>query len=164
MPQPSGGWADDQACGTTVLSSDGKQIGPQADSSWLFVVPWGFRPLVNWISARYGRPPIIVTENGVDVPGENAMPLAQALNDTFRVNFYSAYLDGLANAIAIDGADVRGYFAWSLLDNFEWADGYSKRFGMHYVQYDKNLTRLPKASALWYKQLIAGHQSATERR
>jgi beta-glucosidase/6-phospho-beta-glucosidase/beta-galactosidase len=54
-----------------------------------------------------------------------------------------------------DGADVRGYFAWSLLDNFEWAMGYSKRFGLVYVDYKNKQKRYPKASALWYSQLLS---------
>lgn len=53
-----------------------------------------------------------------------------------------------------DGCDVRGYFIWSLLDNFEWADGLSKRFGIYYVDYAHNLTRHPKDSAKWFKQFL----------
>ena len=69
------------------------------------------------------KPIIIVTENGCDVPFESSMNMSNALNDTFRINFYTEYLQALDLALA-DGVDIRGYFAWSLLDNFEWADGY----------------------------------------
>jgi beta-glucosidase/6-phospho-beta-glucosidase/beta-galactosidase len=55
-----------------------------------------------------------------------------------------------------DGADVRGYFAWSFLDNFEWAMGYTKRFGIVYVDYKNGLSRHPKASALWFSRLLRG--------
>jgi beta-glucosidase len=68
--------------------------------------------------------PFIVTENGVDVPGESEMSLELALNDTFRISYYSDYLANVKLAIEEDGVDVRGYFAWSLLDNFEWTDGF----------------------------------------
>ncbi len=86
-----------------------------ADSSWLYVVPWGIRKLLNYIHTRYSAPWIMITENGVDVPNESAMPLAQALNDTFRVNYYSSYLDNIAKAMNEDSVSVMGYFAWSLL-------------------------------------------------
>lgn len=101
---------------------------------------------------------IVVTENGVDVPNENNLPIEQALNDTFRVNYFSDYLDNVLAAIEQDGVNVRGYFAWSLLDNFEWADGYSKRFGLHYVNYQQSsLPRYPKQSVAFLANYIATH-------
>ena len=78
--------------------------------------------------------------------------IIDTLNDFHRVNYMRSYLNSLANAIT-DGADVRGYFVWSLLDNFEWLDGYKLRFGLHYVNYT-NLQRTPKLSATMYKQLM----------
>lgn len=111
------------------------------------------RKLLLWIAQRYQNPEIYITENGVDVPNESSLPLEAALNDTFRVDYYQDYLAYVASAME-DGANVKGYFAWSLLDNFEWADGYSKRFGLHYVDYNDGLKRYPKASALWFKNLL----------
>jgi beta-glucosidase len=111
------------------------------------------RKLLLYVAQRYNNPEIFVTENGVDVPNESQLPLAQALNDTFRVDYYQDYLGFVAQAIE-EGADVKAYFAWSLLDNFEWADGYSKRFGLHYVDYTDGIKRYPKASALWFKNMI----------
>ncbi|KAI9139830.1 intracellular family 1 beta glucosidase Bgl1a [Paraphysoderma sedebokerense] len=128
-----------------MTNKDGKEIGPVADSSWLYVVPWGFRKILTYVHNKY-KTPILVTENGVSVPNESAIPLTDALNDTFRVNYYEGYLNAMKQAIVEDGADVRGYFAWSLLDNFEWADGYSVRFGVVYTDY-KTFKRYPKASA-----------------
>lgn len=61
------------------------------------------------------------------------MTIADALNDTFRINYLEQYLSYVSIAIEDDGVDVKGYFVWSLLDNFEWADGYSKRFGISNV-------------------------------
>jgi len=94
-----------------------------------------------------------VTENGVDVPNESALDLDKALNDTFRIQYYHSYLRQLATAIH-QGVRVAGYFAWSLFDNFEWADGYSKRFGLNYIDYNNDLQRYPKASSDWLAKLI----------
>jgi beta-glucosidase len=96
--------------------------------------------------------PIFVTENGVDVPNEDITPLPQVLNDQFRINYFSSYLASMEEAMA-QGVPIKGYFAWSLLDNFEWADGYSKRFGMTYVDYSSQL-RYIKQSGLWYAEKI----------
>ncbi len=114
---------------------NGEQIGPQAESDWLFVYPLGFRRLLKWMDDRYDHAPIYVFENGVSVPGETQQPIEEAIHDTFRLNFYKDYIQNMQDAIEQDGVDVRGYFAWSLFDNFEWADGYNVRFGMVYVDY-----------------------------
>jgi beta-glucosidase/6-phospho-beta-glucosidase/beta-galactosidase len=153
LPGKGGSWGADQYTAQTVTSIEGLPIGVLADSSWLHVVPWGFRKMLNWVAERYGNPGIYVTENGCDVPNESQLPLAEALNDQFRVDFYRGYLGNMAEAMK-DGVKVKGYFAWSLLDNFEWADGYSKRFGLHYVDYSDNLKRYKKASAKWYHDYI----------
>jgi len=74
------------------------------------------------------------------------------------VKYYQDYIAEVSKAINEDGVKVLGYMAWSLLDNFEWAHGYEKRFGLYYVDYKDDMKRYPKKSAKWYKQLIA-HQS-----
>ena len=146
---PSDGWSDDQ--GTIVSNTDvnGELIGPQADSDWLNVVPTGIYDLLIWLNKRYNKPMFLITENGVDVPGESEMSLEQALKDTFRIDYYSSYLDNVMKAIT-SGVNVGGYFAWSLVDNFEWNNGYSCRFGLNYIDYTNNLTRIPKDSSKWY--------------
>jgi beta-glucosidase len=152
-PEQTGqGWDQDQKV-TVSHSRKGVLIGPVADSSWLFVVPWGIYKMLHWVARRYDSPPIYITENGVSVPNENNLPLAEALNDQFRVDFYSQYISNVSLAIS-EGVDVKGYFAWSLMDNFEWADGYSVRFGLHYVDYKNGLKRYQKNSAKWYSNLI----------
>ncbi|KAE9452699.1 hypothetical protein C3L33_15403, partial [Rhododendron williamsianum] len=80
-----------------------------------------------------------------------------SLNDVKRVQYMNGYLDALARAIR-KGAYVRGYFTWSLLDNFEWISGYTIRFGLHHVDYT-TLKRTPKLSATWYKQYISEHKA-----
>lgn len=157
----SGGWIDDQRNVESKYSEFGALIGPQAASPWLNVVPWGFYKVLRWVNDRYtvdGHKPVIyVTENGVDVPNESTMPLAQALHDTFRIDYYQKYLAALDKAIK-EGLNIRGYFAWSLMDNFEWADGYDYRFGLHYVDYtNPSRPRYAKESSRWYASYAANH-------
>jgi len=156
-PNPGGLGPDaDMHVTVSVNDKNGVPIGPAADSPWLYVVPYGIRKNLFWLQDRYGKIEFWVTENGVDVPGENSMPLSQALHDTFRVNYYTDYLTQLSMAI-YDPAyqvNVKGYFAWSLMDNFEWNDGYSKRFGIHYVDYNTQ-TRYQKDSAKWLTSLLS---------
>nr|AFD33364.1 beta-glucosidase [Macrotermes barneyi] len=113
---------------------------PESASSWLRVVPWGFRNTLNRIANEYGNPPIFITENGFSDYG--------GLNDTNRVLYYTEHLKEMLKAIHIDGVNVIGYTAWSLVDNFEWLRGYSERFGIHEVNFnDPSRPRTPKESA-----------------
>ncbi|MEM6431686.1 MAG: GH1 family beta-glucosidase [Deinococcota bacterium] len=118
------------------------------DMGWE-VYPDGLYDLLTDLAKRDNLPPLYITENGAAYPDELR---ADAVEDSARVAYYDQHLAALANALA-DGVDVRGYFAWSLMDNFEWAHGYSKRFGLYYVDYDTQV-RLPKDSATWYQALI----------
>lgn len=87
----------------------------------------------------------------MDYPGN--VTLEEGVHDTKRVNYYRSYISELKRAID-DGANVIGYFAWSLLDNFEWKLGYTSRFGLVYVDF-KTLKRYPKMSAYWFKKMLA---------
>ncbi|XP_069470085.1 lactase/phlorizin hydrolase [Ambystoma mexicanum] len=117
-------------------------------SIWLKVTPFGFRRILNWIKEEYNNPPIYVTENGISERGT-------ALNDTWRTHYYKSYVNEALKAVKLDGVDVRGYTAWSLMDNFEWAAGYAERFGLYYTNYsDPSLARIPKASIKYYTTLI----------
>jgi beta-glucosidase len=98
------------------------------------------------ITKDYNRPVIEITENGCDYG--YAPDARGAVIDKRRIDFYHSYLTELAHAIR-DGADVRGYHAWSLMDNFEWSDGYTRRFGLVYVDY-KTQKRTVKESGRWY--------------
>lgn len=109
-------------------------------SSWLTVVPWGFRKELNWIANEYGNPPIFITENGFSDYG--------GLNDTGRVNYHTSHLTEMLKAIHEDGCNVIGYAAWSLMDNFEWNRGYTEKFGLYAVDFDDPARpRTPKESA-----------------
>ncbi|TYH89485.1 hypothetical protein ES332_D01G264300v1 [Gossypium tomentosum] len=111
------------------------------------------RPIPNavtYVKKHYGSPNIILSENGMDDPGNLTFP--ESLYDINRVSFYRSYLKELKRAMD-DGANVTGYFAWSILDNFEWLLGYTSRFGLVYVDHN-DLKRYPKLSAYWFKQML----------
>jgi beta-glucosidase len=123
----------------------GGTIGPKTDSGWE-VWPRSMYDMLMRISRDYHHPVMEVTENGCaynDAPGVNAKT-----NDDRRIAYHRKYLSELARAIA-DGANVRGYHAWSLMDNFEWAEGFSQRFGLAYVDF-KSQKRTIKSSGAWY--------------
>ncbi|XP_023723771.1 myrosinase 1-like isoform X2 [Cryptotermes secundus] len=116
-------------------------------STWLKVVPWGFRKEFNWIKNEYNNPQVFVTENGFSDLGE--------LNDTGRVYFYTTYLTEMLKAIHEDGCNVIGYAAWSLMDNFEWNRGYAEKFGLYHVDFnDPTRPRTPKESAKVIAEII----------
>lgn len=153
----------DQQAGITRINPEGEVIGEQGASSWLYIVPWAFPKALQWIADRYDSPPIMVTENGLDIAGESSLPLPQVLNDQTRVDYLTLHLGNMTE-VAVDqnGINMIGYFVWSLLDNFEWADGYTKRFGIHYVDYANGCTRYTKDSAKYYAQWIAEQQAETK--
>jgi beta-glucosidase len=116
------------------------------------VFPQGLGDTLRWVKDRYGNPPIYVTENGAafyDPPVADG----DRLSDPLRVDYLRKHLKALQAALAA-GVDVRGYFAWSLLDNFEWSLGYSKRFGIVHVDFESQKRTL-KDSARFYSRVIA---------
>jgi beta-glucosidase len=94
----------------------GEWIGPETQSVWLRPMPLGFRKLIKWLSDRYGGPTFYVTENGTSLKGENDLPLEKLLDDEFRCEYFRGYIGALADAHTLDGVDVRGYSAWSLME------------------------------------------------
>jgi beta-glucosidase len=124
---------------------------PHMASPWIFCGPealyWGPRH----VAKIWGAKEIYITENGCsssDVPATDG-----TVYDTDRVMYLRNYLSQLQRAAA-DGVPVKGYFLWSLMDNFEWADGYTNRFGLHYVDFATQ-KRTPKLSAAFYREVIA---------
>ncbi|WCJ22135.1 beta glucosidase 40 [Euphorbia peplus] len=127
-------------------------IGDRASSVWLYIVPEGMRSLMNYIKNKYGNIPIFITENGMDDSGSASRK--DVVKDVKRIKYLNDYLTNLQASIK-DGCNVKGYFVWSLLDNWEWAAGYTSRFGLYYVDYKDNLKRYPKDSVQWLKNFLA---------
>ena len=144
----------DSRTSSSPYNATGHLIGPFAASTWLNVYPKGLRGLLKWIKDRYHDPVIYVFENGVSCPNEDNIPESEALHDTFRMNYIYDHVLELIDAYRFDKVRIKGYFLWSLLDNFEWTDGYSIRFGATYVNYNNNLTRTIKDSGYMYSDLI----------
>ncbi|XP_048559668.1 beta-glucosidase 12-like [Triticum urartu] len=136
---------------------NGVPIGPQAASPWLYVYPQGLHDLLLFLKEKYHNPTIYITENGnilgFDEANNKSLPLNEALKDDARIDYHRRHLDALLSAIR-EGANVKGYFVWSLLDNFEWESGYTVRFGLHFVDYNHGLKRYPKRSAGWFKNFL----------
>ncbi|XP_024971995.1 beta-glucosidase 18-like [Cynara cardunculus var. scolymus] len=135
-----------------VEERDGVPIGEPTKVKGFSVVPRGMGEIVNYIKIRYNNTPMFITENGYSTPDVDAKGIKELVNDVKRVKFHTAYLASLAESI-IGGADVRGYFIWSLMDNFEWLQGYDVKFGLYYID-RRTLTRLPKLSAKWYENFL----------
>lgn len=134
----------------------GGQEGPKTDMGWE-VWPQALYDVVTRITRDFNRPQIEITESGCsynDGPDNDGV-----IRDTRRIGYHRQYLQALARAIS-DGADVRGYHAWSLLDNFEWAEGYSQRFGLAYVDF-KTQQRTVKESGRWYGKVAAENRLET---
>jgi beta-glucosidase len=108
------------------------------------------------VKERYGNPPIYITENGAafyDPP----QPIDDKIEDPLRVEYYRQHLRAAHDAMK-KGVDLRGYFAWSLLDNYEWSLGYSKRFGIVHVDYETQ-KRTIKSSGRYYASVVASNGS-----
>ena len=108
----------------------------QAQSAWLYGSGWGLRKLLNWVHNRYDGPDIFVTEGGWSMAADTA---EEAQHDLDRTYYYANYTSEMLKAIQEDGVQVKGYFAWSLMDNFEWEMGYKERFGVIFNDFDFGL-------------------------
>lgn len=129
--------------------------GPKTEFAWE-VWPDGFYQLLTRISRDYNKPVIEVTENGCsygDTPDQGGR-----IPDRRRIEYCRGYIGAMARAMR-DGADIRGYSHWSLIDNFEWAEGYTQRFGLSFVDF-RTLRRTIKDSGKWYGRLAATGQLA----
>ena len=131
---------------------------PTTDMGWE-VAPDALYDLLVRLRDDYGSVPLLITENGAAY--DDPVPTDGVVDDPERVAFLRGHVQALARAVA-DGVRVDGYYAWSLLDNFEWEHGYGKRFGLVYVDYATQ-RRIPKRSALWYRDWIAARGDGLRR-
>lgn len=128
---------------------------PTTDFGWA-IVPEGLTEMLTTFRGRYGDdlPPLYVTESGCSYHDEVGSD--GGVHDQRRIDYHDAHLCAVADAIDA-GVDVRGYFAWSLMDNFEWAAGYTERFGLVHIDYETQ-RRTPKDSYRWFQDLLAGRE------
>ncbi|KAK4478873.1 hypothetical protein RD792_014379 [Penstemon davidsonii] len=139
---------------TSMPTRNGIPIGIQGGSSWLYVVPRGIYELLSFMKREYRNPRIYITENGVDELNNSKLTLSEARLDPIRVKYHHDHLCFVKKAIS-EHVNVKAYFIWSFSDNFEWAEGYTVRFGIYYVDFvNGRLTRYPKSSAIWWTNFL----------
>ena len=126
--------------------------GPRTAMDWL-IEPASFTELLVRIDRDYPGLPLVITDNGAAF--DDVVEASGVIRDEDRIDYLRGHIAAVHSAIE-QGADVRGYIVWSLLDNFEWSFGYDKRFGLVHVDYD-TLERRPKDSASWYREVIAAN-------
>jgi beta-glucosidase len=114
------------------------------------IEPAALTELLLRLREEYAAPPLYVLENGM--AGDEYVAPDGQVRDPERIAYLQGHIGAVLDAIEA-GVDVRGYFVWSLLDNFEWANGFSKRFGLTWVDYPSG-TRIPKASFAWYRATV----------
>lgn len=159
VARSAGDWVNDpqSASGPTPypgtdLAYAMPQAGPYTAMGWR-IEPGALTELLLGVRRDYPDVPLMITENGAAF--EDVVSADGAVHDPERIDYVRGHLRAVHAAIEA-GADVRGYFLWSLMDNFEWAWGFSKRFGIVHVDY-ATLQRTPKDSALWYREMIAAN-------
>ena len=134
-----------------VVSADADQVmelAPVTGCGWE-IYPKGLTEILRWLHDSYGFSRYLVTENGAAM--DDVADAAGRVADDDRIEYLRSHLAAVHDAITA-GVPVEGYFVWSMLDNFEWAYGYSRRFGLIRVDYD-TFQRTPKASADWYAEV-----------
>ncbi|XP_013165426.1 PREDICTED: myrosinase 1-like [Papilio xuthus] len=128
----------------------------RAACSWFWIYPEGIRNILKSIKDSYGDIEVLITENGVPTRGSN-------LNDYERIDYYKKHLEQVWLAINKDGVNVTAYTAWTMIDNFEWLDGYTAQFGLYQVDFSSsNRTRKPRASAKYYADVIRSRSYVTK--
>ncbi len=137
---------------------------PRTAMDWS-IVPEGLHRQLRWVHRQAADLPLYVTENGAafediveeENPPGAGKPLAPRVRDPGRIDYLRGHLGACRRAID-EGIPLAGYFLWSFIDNFEWAFGYTKRFGIVYCDYQNELRRVPKDSYYFYREVVAGHE------
>jgi beta-glucosidase len=156
--------------GANIYHGTRVQAGPLGERQVVRTEPWEPRTAFNWPvvpDALYWGPrffyeryqkPILITENGVS--SRDWVSLDGKVHDPARIDFMTRYLRSLRRAVS-EGVDVRGYFHWSFMDNFEWAEGYKERFGLYFVDFETQ-ARIAKDSAHFYQRVISTRGGALD--
>jgi beta-glucosidase len=142
--------------GPTVVGGGGNDVRkyPTSQATWEQIYPAGLRDMLSQVKQRHGDVTISITENGI--PTTQNPDADGVVDDTDRVEYLRTHLLALGQAMS-DGVRVEGYHLWSLMDTFEWAEGYTQRWGITRVDFD-TLKRTPKRSAHWYSGVIAANR------
>jgi beta-glucosidase len=148
---------DDPSAGLTRSAIVPQPASEHTATNWE-IYPNGLTDTLLWLNERYSGLPLYITENGAAF--DDVLSPDGTVNDSRRIQYLIDHLCSARRAIEA-GADLRGYFAWSLLDNFEWQCGYSKRFGIVYVDFASQ-RRVPKASARFFSQVIRSNGAVLE--
>ncbi|XP_028776803.1 vicianin hydrolase-like [Neltuma alba] len=138
---------------TFSTKRNGLYVGTPTALNWLYIAPKGIYQLMMYVKEKYQNPPIDITENGVPELNNASKPVQEAIKDSVRIRYHDNHLRNLLQAIK-DGVNVKGYYAWSFFDDFEWDAGYTVRFGITYVDFKDNLKRYMKYSAYWLKMFL----------
>ncbi|WVF71040.1 hypothetical protein IAT40_005837 [Kwoniella sp. CBS 6097] len=136
---------------------NGKEIGIRGQNGHPYIVPWGFRKLLQHMHTKYLKGtgiPIVIGENGFPVEDEASMPLKEIVNDVNRQKYFAGYVKELVEAVRDDGILIDAYMAWSLVDNLEWAFGFYPRFGVTHIDRQNGCKRTPKNSAKLLKAMF----------
>ena len=141
---------DDQAADNLPQTVFAAPASERTEMGWE-VYPQGLYNLLNRLHFEYQAPKLYVTENGCSY--SDGPDASGHIRDQRRLNYLRDHFAAVRRAMQ-NGVPLAGYFVWSLMDNFEWAKGYTQRFGMVWVDYATQ-QRMPKDSALWYKEVIA---------
>ncbi|CAN1131487.1 Beta-glucosidase 17 [Linum perenne] len=141
-----------------TMYKNGIPIGEPTACDWLYIYPEGLLEILVYVKNEYNVP-VFLTENGVADLTNNSLPLNDALDDKLRIKFHFLHIKFLLESVKA-GVDVRGYTLWSLLDNFEWELGYTVRFGITFIDFQNDLKRYPKRSALWFRNFLQKQQNA----
>ncbi|KAK3404614.1 hypothetical protein EUGRSUZ_K00923 [Eucalyptus grandis] len=145
-------YTTDCHCNITI-EKDGIPISQPTAAEWLYIYPKGIRELMHYVKKNYQDPTIYVIENGMADANNKSLPLKDALTDRLRISYFQLHFSNLSKAIE-EGVNVKGYFAWSFLDDFEWVEGYTTRYGLVFVDYGNELKRYMKHSACWFQSFL----------
>ncbi|XP_065874768.1 beta-glucosidase 12-like [Euphorbia lathyris] len=130
---------------------NGIPIGPHIEGTWMYIYPEGLQYYLLYIRNKYNDPVIYITENGVAEHKDNTSSILE--DDKVRIEYFHSHLSRTLEAIRL-GVNVKGYIAWSFLDNFEWTAGYTAKSGIVNVDFKNGFKRYPKQSSFWFKKFL----------